>query len=282
MVARKRGARAPLCETPFVIVSIDGQLVEDARISVLDRGFLYGDGLFEVFPSWADIEPHLDRLYTSAAALKLRMIDREALRSRIDRVRGTEARGDQRIRVIVTRGPGSLGKRLEDIGPGHTIIISEPVGSLPREISAAVVDWPLPRRTGPVHKTLAYLDHALARELAAEAGADEALRLDADGHVAECASANLFIVRKNCVVTPPLVGILPGVTRARVLAWCRAHGVAAVEESITREALAAADELFATSAVRGVVAITRLDGSPRSWGPITTQIADAINARPAI
>jgi branched-chain amino acid aminotransferase len=261
-----------------VIVSIDGQLVSDARISVLDRGFLYGDGLFEVFPSWADIEPHLDRLYASAAALKMRVIDRAELRAQVERIRGAE----QRIRVIVTRGPGALSKRVGELGPGHTIIIAEPVGTMPREISAAVVDWPLPRRAGPAHKTLAYLDHVLARELAAEAGADEALRLDADGYVAECASANLFIVRKDCVVTPPLVGILPGVTRARVLAWCRTHGVACVEESITREALAAADELFATSAVRGVVAITRLDGSPRSWGPITTQIADAISVRPAI
>ena len=261
-----------------MIVSIDGQLVADARIDIRDRGFLYGDGLFEVFPSWADIEPHLDRLYASATALKLRVIDRDDLRAQVDRVRGT----DQRIRVIVTRGPGSLAKRLDEMGPGHTIIIAEPVGALPREISVALVDWPLPRRSGPVHKTLAYLDHALARELAAEAGADEALRLDADGYVAECASANLFIVRNNCVITPPLVGILPGVTRARVLAWCRAHGMAAVEESITRDALEAADELFATSAVRGVVAITRLDGSPRSRGPITSQIADAINARPAI
>ena len=265
-----------------MIVSIDGQLVADARISVLDRGFLYGDGLFEVFPSWADVEPHLDRLYASAAALKMRVVDREDLRVWIDRVRGSEQRAAQRIRVIVTRGPGALGKRLDELGPGRTIIIGEPVGDMPREISVAVVDWPLPRRAGPAHKTLAYLDHALARELAAEAGADEALRLDADGHVAECASANLFIVRNNGVVTPPLVGILPGVTRARVLAWCRAHGVAAVEESITRDALAAADELFATSAVRGVVAITQLDGSPRPWGPITSQIADAINARPAI
>lgn len=260
------------------MIMIDGELVIDARIDVRDRGFLYGDGLFEVFPSWADVEPHLDRLYASAAALKLRVIDRGELRAQIDRIRGT----DQRVRVIVTRGPGGIGKRLGELGPGHTIVIAEPIGTLPREMSVAIVDWPLPRRSMPAHKTLAYLDHALARELAAEAGADEALRLDADGNVAECASANVFIVRNHCVVTPPLSGILPGVTRARVLTWCRARGVAAVEEPIPRDALYAADELFATSAVRGVVAITSLDGHGRHFGPVTTQIADAINARPAI
>jgi branched-subunit amino acid aminotransferase/4-amino-4-deoxychorismate lyase len=260
------------------VISIDGEIVTDARISVLDRGLLYGDGLFEVFPSWADIEPHLDRLYTSAAALKLRLIDRGDLRAQIDRVRSR----DQRVRVIVTRGAGGIGKRLGDLGPGHTIIIAEPVGVLPGEISVAVVDWPLPRRTTAAHKTLAYFDHAIARELAAEAGADEALRLDADRNVAECATANIFMVRNSCVVTPPVAGILPGVTRARVLAWCRDNGVTAVEQTISRDDVAAADELFATSAVRGVVAITRLDGQPRAGGPITRRIADAINARPAI
>lgn len=258
------------------MILVDGEVAE--QISVLDRGFLYGDGLFEVFPSWADVEPHLDRLYASAAALKLRLIDRGDLRAQIDRARGT----DQRIRVIVTRGAGSVGKRVADLGPGHTIIIAEPLGPLPREMSVALVDWPLPRRATPAHKTLAYLDHILARELAAEAGADEALRLDADGNVAECASANLFIVRNNCVATPPLAGILPGITRARVLAWCRAHGIVVDEKSISRDMVEGADELFATSAVRGVVAITRLDGHPRNGGAMTARIAAAINARPAI
>lgn len=264
-----------------MIVSIDGQLVNDARIDIADRGFLYGDGLFEVFPSWADVEPHLDRLYASATALKLHVLERAELRAQIDRVRSTE-RVDYRIRVIVTRGPGSIATRAADAGPGHTIITAELLGSLPSEMSAIIVDWPLPRRSAPAHKTLAYLDHVLARELAAEAGADEALRLDADGFVAECATANLFMVRNNRVVTPPAIGILPGITRARVLTLCRAQGIPAVEELITRETLFAADELFATSAVRGVVAITRLDGRARLRGPITAQIADAINARPAI
>lgn len=261
-----------------MVILIDGEITTDARISVLDRGFLYGDGLFEVFPSWADVEPHLDRLYASAAAVQMHIIDRDALRADIDRVRGT----NQRIRVIVTRGPGPIGKRLAAVWGGHTIIIAEAIGDLPQETSAAVVDWPLPRRNTPSHKTLAYLDHALARELAAAAGADEAIRLDSDGHVAECATANVFIVRHNRVITPPLAGILPGVTRARVLAWCAKDALSAGEETISRDALYTADELFATSAVRGVVAITRLDGQARPFGPVTARIAAAINARPAI
>lgn len=261
-----------------MVILLDGDVVADARISVLDRGLLYGDGLFEVFPSWANVEPHLDRLYASAAALQMHVIERDALRAQIDRVRGE----NQRVRVIVTRGPGAIGKRFAALWGGHTIIIAEEIREMPRELSVALVDWPLPRRKVPAHKTLAYLDHALARELAAEAGADEALRCDSDGNVAECATANLFIVRDQRVITPPLIGILPGVTRARVLAWCANAAVEATEAAISRDALYAADEVFATSAVRGVVAITRLDGQSRVSGPLTERIAAAINGPPAI
>lgn len=256
-----------------MVILIDGEPA--TTVSVLDRGFLYGDGLFEVFPSWADVEPHLDRLYASASALKIHVVARDDMRAQIDRIRGN----NQRIRVIVTRGAGAIGRRFASISGGHTILIAEPLGDMPREISAALVDWPLPRRKMPVHKTLAYVDHAIARELAAEAGADEALRCDSDGNVAECATANLFIVRNNRVITPPLAGILPGITRARVLAWC---GELATQDTISREALYTADELFATSAVRGVVPITLLDGQARPIGQLTRRIAAAINARPAI
>jgi branched-chain amino acid aminotransferase len=261
-----------------MVILIDGDVVADARISVLDRGLLYGDGLFEVFPSWADVEPHLDRLYASAAALHMHVIERDALRAQIDRVRGT----NQRIRVIVTRGPGAIGKRFAAVWGGHTIVIAEEIRDQPTAVSVALVDWPLPRRKMPAHKTLAYFDHALARELAADAGADEALRCDSDGNVAECATANLFIVRNNVVITPPLAGILPGVTRARVLVWCANNQIATSESTIAPGALYAADELFATSAVRGVVAITQLDGQPRPFGALTARIAAAINAPAAI
>ncbi|HSD87377.1 MAG TPA: aminotransferase class IV, partial [Kofleriaceae bacterium] len=267
---------------------IDGQLVPaaEATVSIFDRGFLYGDGLFEVLRTWGravpDLGAHLDRLYASATALEMQMIDRATLCEQIARTIDAAGEGDHRVRITVTRGPGRLGERFGNIGAGRTIVIAEPIGVLPTEVSLALVDWPLPRRQGPAHKTLAYLDHLVARELAAAAGADEAVRLDADGDVAECGSANVFIVEHGAVLTPPLTGILPGVTRAKVLVACELFRIPTEEVSVSLEQLRRADEIFVTSAVRGVVPVTKLDGQARPAGPITARIAAYINARPAI
>jgi branched-chain amino acid aminotransferase len=264
-----------------IAVAIDGQLVapEHATVSIFDRGFLYGDGVFEVLRTWderpVDLDAHLARLYASAAALGLRTIERARIAEVVQQTLASAGPGDKRIRVIVTRGPGALGARLAALGPGHTIVIAEPLPALPTELALAVVDWPLPRRTGPAHKTLAYLDHLIARELAAAAGADEAVRLGADGDVVECATSNVFVVTSGAVATPPVdIGILPGVTRARVLAACAAAGIAAEERRLSLQQLHAADEIFVTSAVRGVVPVTRLDGAARAAGPVTTRLRD--------
>jgi branched-chain amino acid aminotransferase len=270
-----------------VIISIDGVIVprESATVSVFDRGFLYGDGLFEILRAWDGVlpylGPHLDRLYSSAQELRMRVIDRSTLSGHVAAA-AAMAGGDQRVRIIVTRGEGGIADRASTIGPGRTIVIAEPLGALPREVSLAIVEWPVPKRVGPTHKTLAYLDSLWARELAAAAGADEALRLDAQGNAAECATANIFVVAGGTVITPPLDGILPGITRARVLAACAENAVPCAERSVSRDELRAAEEIFVTSAVRGVVPVTNLDGEARAAGPITARLAGWINARPAI
>jgi branched-chain amino acid aminotransferase len=259
-----------------IAISIDGELVDrdHATISVLDRGLLYGDGLFEVFRA-GDADAHLDRLYASAAALDLRVMPRAALAEAIARTVAAAGQGEHRVRVIVTRGPGALSARLGELGPGRAIVIVEPLPAQPRELSAVTID----RRwiaSGAGMKTLAYLEHVIARELAAAAGADEAIRTDADGNVIEGSTSNLFAVVGGAIVTPPLTaGVLPGVTRAHVLAICARLAIPASEAMISSASLAAADELFATSALRGVVPITRLDGAARAAGPVTARIAQA-------
>ena len=271
----------------MIAISIDGAIVapEAATISVLDRGLLYGDGLFEVLRTWhgalVTLDEHLDRLEASARALALRLPARGELAAWIRatagaaRERGGAAPGELRVRVVVTRGPGTLAARLAELGSGRTIVIAEPLPPQPRELALATVDLPLPRRRSPAHKTLAYLDHVLARELAAAAGADEALRLDEHGNAVECATSNLFVVRAGAVATPPAEGVLPGITRARVLALCAQLGIAATVRPVTAHEVRGADELFVTSALRGVVAITRLDGEARAAGALTARIADA-------
>jgi branched-chain amino acid aminotransferase len=265
----------------MIAVSIDGVLVppEHAAISVFDRGLLFGDGLFEVLRTWdgiaVDLEAHLDRLYDAAEQLQIKALHRDLLADSVQRAVTAAAAGEHRIRIILTRGPGPLVARTATLGPGRAIVIVEPLPPQPPQLTLAVVDWPLPRRTGPGKKSLAYLDHILARELAANAGADEAIRLDLEGNVVECASSNIFAIIGNVVTTPSVdTGALPGITRARVLAICNRLGIPTAIRHLPLRELQAADEVFVTSALRGVVSVTRLDGVSRTAGPISAQLAD--------
>jgi branched-chain amino acid aminotransferase len=257
-----------------VSVSIDGVAVapEAATISIFDRGLLFGDGLFETLRTLAgapvELAAHLDRLYAGARELALHAPPRDDLTRWLRAAIADSA--DHRIRIVLTRGPGPLAMRFAELGAGRTIIIVEPLGAQPNELSLAIVDWPVARRAGPARKTLSFVDHLIARELAAAAGADEALRLDADGRVAECATANIFAVIAGAVVTPPATGILAGITRARVLALSSGS-----ERALTVPELRVADEIFVTSSLRGVVPVTRLDGEVRSAGPITRSLVAA-------
>ncbi|CAN5855257.1 branched-chain-amino-acid transaminase [soil metagenome] len=267
-----------------IAVSIDGVLVapERAMISVFDRGLLYADGCFEVLRTWSgiavELAAHLDRLYASLRALDLRATDRAALADAVERTVAAAGAPEHRIRIVITRGPGGLGSETGALGPGAAIVIVEPLGPQPRELSVATVDWPLPRRHGPTHKTLAYLDHVIARDLARAAGADEAIRLDADGRAVEGATSSLYVVIRGAVVVPPVVGILPGIVRTRVLAVCARESIEMREASVTVDELRAADEIFASSSLRGVVAITKLDGAARAAGPITARVAGCVEA----
>jgi len=271
-----------------VAVSIDGVLVapDQAKISVFDRGLQHGDGCYEILRTWngvlGDAEAHLDRLYETAKFLVLRTLDRqkltEALYKTLMAARGDAAAGagDHRIRIMLTRGQGPFGAKLKEIGPGSAIVIVEDLPEQPAEISLAVVDWPLPRREQRGHKTLSFIDNIIARELARAADADEAVRLDDDGNVIECATSNIFVVSAGEVSTPSTDdGALPGIVRARVLALCdKLEITSRVRDLIVRD-LRSADELFVTSSLRGVVPVTRLDGVRVATGPITQQLAAA-------
>jgi branched-chain amino acid aminotransferase len=265
-------------------VSIDGVLVasERASISVFDRGLLYGDGCFEVLRTWdgiaRDLDAHLDRLFETAAFLQLKTIDRTRLVEAIYRTIAAAGPGEHRLQVVLTRGPGALDARLAELGQGSAIVMVEPLpaqSEQPDELALAVVDWPVARRPGRGHKTLAHLDQVIARELARARGADEAIRLDADGHV-EATACNLFAVTGSTVIaTPADTGALPGIVRARVLALCAKSGLRTTTRPLGLRDLRSADELFVTSSLRGVIPVTQLDGALRASGPITARLASA-------
>ena len=139
----------------MIAISIDGELVAEERalISVLDRGVLYGDGVFEVLRTWhsvlVELDAHLDRLYASLAALELHAIDRAILADAVRRTVAAAGEGEQRVRIVITRGPGALGARLASLGPGRAIVIAEPLPPQPTEISLAVVNWSTPPARSP-------------------------------------------------------------------------------------------------------------------------------------
>jgi branched-chain amino acid aminotransferase len=270
-----------------MVISIDGVVVpeERATISILDRGFLYGDGLFEVLRTWnklpVDLDAHLDRMAAAGAALKLAFDRTEVTAAVRTTIAAAADDTDYRVRIIVTRGQGGVGVRFAAVRGGHTIVILEPLGALPTTTTAAFVEWQVPAR-GSGYKTLAYLDSLIAKELAAERGAEEAVRLGPDGGVVEGATSNLFIVKARIVETPPLAtGILPGITRAHVLACCQQLQIATAERALTTHEVEAADEIFVTSSVRGVVAVTRLEGQPvgNGVGPVTQKLVTAYAER---
>lgn len=253
-----------------MIVSIDGVIVPpaSATISIFDRGFLHGDGVFTILRTRAgravDGARHLERLLASAKEL---VLVTPAIAPWLDAAIAAAGPGDHKVRIVVTRGAMSEPS-------GRTIIVVEPLPPQPQQLSFAVIDFPLPRRVGRGHKTLAYLDHLHAKELARAAGADEAVRLDADGLVCEGSTSNIFAVKGGTVSTPATTtGALPGIVRARVLElWpVRVQPLEVLD-------LLAADELFATSSLRGVVPITRLGTKVLPAGPVTTKIIAAYDA----
>ena len=292
------------------IVDLDGQLVPpgEARISVFDRGFLYGDSVYEVVRTYGlvpfELDRHLARLERSAARLAL-TLPWSADRTRVEVLRALEASrggdppdpeaapwnaGERSVRVIMTRGSGELGLDPALAVDPRAIVIAGPLRAPPldayrRGVACRIVGirHDAPDAVDTTAKTGAHLANVLAMQEARAAGAHEALLLDRDGNVTEGASSNVFAVRDGRVLTPPLAaGILEGVTRGLVLELAREAGVQALEVALRPADLAGAEELFITSTAREILPVTALDGRPvRSGrvGFVTTRLHHVFRER---
>jgi len=272
-------------------IYVNGHLVRaDApAVSPLDRGFLYGDGLFETVRAYRGkpflLDDHLARLAASSAELR---ITEELDTARIARgvAELLEANGladaDAYLRITLTRGLHTGALTLEPAAEPTVTVVARPLHLPPPErcergvalVTATVrrnADSPLPR-----HKTLNYLESLLAKTEAKDAGADDALLLDTRGQVAEAASSNLFAVRDGALATPPVeAAILPGITRREVLRLARELGLDAAERPVQSDELLAADELFLTNAIVEVLPVRSLDGHPIGEGrpgPLTRRL----------
>jgi len=274
------------------LVYINGELVpkSQAKISVFDHGFLYGDGVFEsilVNNGVAfKLKEHIDRLYDSAKVLCLDipMSKDEMVKTVADVVRANGFK-DAYIRLIVTRGVGDLGLDPRKCQKPTIIIIVDKIklydeGALSKGLTAIISSVRRDRVDATTHevKSMNYLNNILAKLEANAVGADEAIMLDDRGFVSEGTADNIFIVKDGVIYTPPRTcGILPGITRARVMRLAEEMGYKVVEKDITPAELLTADEVFLTGTAAGVVPVTKIagrivgNGEP---GPITRKLME--------
>lgn len=270
-------------------VSIDGVIHDEktAVVPVFDRGFLYGDSVFETLRTSGgkpvDGARHLERLARSAASLGFAPTPTEVVARELDAALAAAAHPESYVRVMLTRGEGPAGLDPALVGAPRRVIIVQPLHLPAPEVYergvravVAALERVSARALDPSVKSGNYLNSILAVAEARARGADEAILCNPAGAIAEAAAANVFVVRAGRVQTPPLTaGILPGITRRRVLELCAQAGLAADEVDLAPEALRGADEAFLTSSIRGLVPVTTVDdravGSGRP-GPVTLEL----------
>ena len=271
-------------------VWISGRLYDkqDAKISVYDHGLLYGDGVFEGLRSYGGkvfrLDEHLRRLWESALAIRLQIpIEREALAQAIVDTLAANKITDGYIRLVVTRGAGTLGLDPNRTSDPQIIIIADHISLYPAELyekGLEIVTVSVPRNhpaaLSPRIKSLNYLNNILAKIEGLQAGCSEALMLNTRGEVAECTGDNIFLVRGGQLRTPPVdAGILEGVTRDAVIELARDARIEVREMTLTKHDVYVADECFLTGTAAEVIPVVKVDsrmigrGEP---GPITRDL----------
>jgi branched-chain amino acid aminotransferase len=273
-------------------VWINGKLFDkaDAKISVFDHGLLYGDGVFEGIRIYGGkvfrLREHIERLYESAHHIVLEIpLNREQLTQAVLDTVKANAKQDGYIRLVVTRGAGSLGLDPNRCSDPQIIIIVDDISLYPvefyekgLEVITASIIRNHPNALNPRIKSLNYLNNILAKIEAVAAGCQEAIMLNHNGEVAECTGDNIFVVKHGVLRTPHLVaGVLEGVTRNAVIELAREAKIPLQEMALTRHDVYSADECFLTGTAAEVVAVVGCDGRPignGKPGPITRQLRE--------
>ena len=256
-------------------IFIDGQYFDEqnAKISVFDHGLLYGDGIFEGIRAYNGrvfkLKEHIDRLFYSAKAILLNipMSHADICKAVVDTCRENNLR-EGYIRLLVTRGPGGLGLNPNKCKKPSVIVIADKIQLYPVEFyeqGLTIITVPTTRNLhsalNPAIKSLNYLNNILAKIEANNGGCEEAIMLNAEGYVAECTGDNLFLVKGQQLLTPPLsAGALYGITRGVVMDLARQSGLVVSEPNLTRYDVFNADECFLTGTGAEVVPVVKVDG----------------------
>lgn len=269
---------------------MDGKISDGdaARVPVTDHGLLYGDGIFEGIRVRAGrvfrLEQHLARLARGAKAVHLELpLSRDELRSVVCDTVAAHAEPEAYVRLVVTRGEGPLGVDPTACPKPRVFCIVASIQLFSDEQRAAGLSMmtaslrrPSADVLDPNVKSLNYMNSVMAKLEARQAGADEALLLNAQGHIAEAAVANVFLLHGRTLSTPPVSdGCLPGINRRAVMELAAGQGLEVVERSLTRYDVFAADEMFLTGSGAGVVGVRSLDGRAvgrGSRGPVTAEL----------
>jgi len=281
---------------PAMKVFIDGKFFDEknAKVSVFDHGLLYGDGVFEGIRAYNGrvfkLKEHVDRLYYSAKAILLKIpMSRQAItKAVLDTCRRNKIRNGY-IRLVVTRGVGTLGLDPDRCKKGSVIVIAGKIQLYPRELyenGMPLVTVPTTRNfanaINPAIKSLNYLNNILAKIEAKIGGCEEAIMLNPSGNVAECTGDNVFIMVGGKLLTPPLsAGALRGITRGAVIGLATEMGLEVLEPDLTRYDLYNSDECFITGTAAEIAPVASIDGrviGKGRPGPITKKFIAAYRA----
>ena len=278
------------------MIFINDRLVseEQAVVSVFDHGLLYGDGVFEGLRSYSGkvfrLDAHLDRLYASARAICLEIpLAKEVVAKAVNDTLTANGLTDGYIRLVVTRGAGSLGLDPNKTKNPQVIVIADTISLYPGEyyekglrIVTAATQRTQSAALSPRIKSLNYLNNIMAKLEGLQAGCVEALMLNSTGEVAECTGDNIFVCRSGKLLTPPPdAGILEGITRGAVMELAAAAGIDCRESTLVRHDLYTADECFLTGTAAEVIPVVEIDGRKVGAGlpgPVTARLTREFHA----
>ena len=267
---------------------------EDAMVSVFDHGFLYGDGVYETLRAYDGrlfrLRQHLARLRRSASLIGLEIpIVEQDLIAVLQEAMTRNNLTDAYLRITVSRGEGNIGLDPRLCPRPTVVLISLPLQPYPIElfntgVSLAIVNVRRNLATAlpPMIKSLNFLNNILAKQEASRAGAFDGLMLNAEGHITECTTSNMFFVKDGCVHTPSAAcGILDGITREIVLSLAREQKFPTEEGCYLPDALLVADECFLTNTTMEIMPVRDIDKRPignENRGPVTGRLRELFRA----
>ncbi|MDP8233625.1 MAG: branched-chain-amino-acid transaminase [Candidatus Saelkia tenebricola] len=256
-------------------VYLNGELVDekDAKVSVFDHGYLYGDGVFEGIRVYNGLvfrlQQHLDRLYRSAHTIMLNVsMSKDEMKEAVIKTLKANSLKDAYIRLIISRGEGDLGLDPRKCKHPNIVIITDKIALYPKEIyekGLEIITVPtrrnIPEGVNPQIKSLNYLNNIMAKMDALSCGYEEAIMLNNEGYVVECTGDNIFIYDEGKLYTPSVhLGILDGITRDVVMKLAKERGIEVSEEIISRHDVYNAGECFLTGTAAEIVPVVKVDG----------------------